>query len=301
MTKFKRLVSVILLVTFCIFAASCEETTKTNTSKPAQHSVIAGSYTIDTVPAFTDKAYVEINNNIPYFTQNEYTTKAFENYSDLDKLGRCGIAYACVCPETMPTEKREGIGQVKPTGWHTEKYDIVDGKYLYNRCHLIGFQLTGENANKKNLITGTRYLNVDGMLPFENMVADYVKETKNHVLYRVTPVFDNDNLVARGVEMEAFSVEDNGDGISFNIYAYNEQPGIIIDYATGESRLKDDTQTSAQKVSYILNTKSKKYHLPTCSIAKSMSDDNKKEFTGTESELKESGYSPCGKCISDNN
>lgn len=300
MTKIKRLAAVILLLTFCIFAASCQEAVTENTSKPAQHSVISGSYTIDTVPAFTDKAYVEINNNVPYFTQSEYTTKAFENYSELDRLGRCGTAYACVCTETMPTEKRGSIGQVKPTGWQTEKYDIVDGKYLYNRCHLIGFQLTGENANKENLITGTRYLNVDGMLPFENMVADYVKETKNHVLYRVTPVFDNDNLVARGVEMEAFSVEDSGEGISFNIYAYNEQPGIIIDYATGASRLKDDKQPSAEKASYILNTKSKKYHLPTCSLAKSMSDENKKEFSGTEEELKESGYSPCGKCIDSN-
>lgn len=297
MTKIKRVLSAVLLFTFCIFAASCQEIKTTDTNKSSERSVIAGSYTIDTVPAFTDKAYVEINNNVPYFTQSEYTTQAFENYSELDKLGRCGTAYACVCTETMPTEKRTSIGQVKPTGWQTEKYDIVDGKYLYNRCHLIGFQLTGENANNKNLITGTRYLNVDGMLPFENMVADYVKETKNHVLYRVTPVFDNDNLVARGVEMEAFSVEDNGDGISFNIYAYNEQPGIIIDYATGESRLKN-AEASVSKTSYILNTKSKKYHLPTCSLAKNMSGDNKKEFTGTEEELKADGYSPCGKCIS---
>ena len=220
------------LLMLCMLLCGCGET-KTETSK--EPSTAEGAYTINTVPDFTTEPYVEINNNIPYFESDEYTTKAFEDYSELDSLGRCGTAYACVCTETMPTKKRGSIGQVKPSGWQTVKYDFVDGKYLYNRCHLIGYQLTAENANEKNLITGTRYLNVEGMLPFENMIADYVKETDNHVLYRVTPVFDNDNLVARGVEMEAYSVEDNGRGLSFNVFVFNIQPGVIIDYRTGNS------------------------------------------------------------------
>lgn len=189
------------------------------------------------VPEFTDQPYVVINNNEPFFTDEEKETlDPFEFYSELDELGRCGMALANVCKELMPTGDRESIGQVKPTGWQTAKYDHVDGKYLYNRCHLIGFQLTGENANEKNLITGTRYMNVDGMLPFENMIDDYVDETENHVLYRVTPIYQGDELVARGVLMEAYSVEDQGEGICFNVYAYNNQPGVVIDYATGDSR-----------------------------------------------------------------
>ena len=188
------------------------------------------------VPEFTDQPYVVINNNEPFFTDEEkVTTDAFEYYSDLDELGRCGMALANVCKELMPTSDRESIGEVKPSGWQTVKYDHVNGKYLYNRCHLIGFQLTGENANEKNLITGTRYMNVDGMLPFENMIDDYVDETENHVLYRVTPVFKDDELVARGALMEAYSVEEKGEGICFNVYVYNNQPGVVIEYATGES------------------------------------------------------------------
>ena len=170
----------------------------------------------------------------PDFSENEITSVSYEYYSELDALGRCGVCIASVGQDIMPTEKRGSIGQVKPTGWHTVKYDFVDGKYLYNRCHLIGFQLTGENANKRNLITGTRYLNVEGMLPFENMVADYVKETGNHVMYRVTPIFVGDELLARGVHIEAESVEDGGDGIMFNVFCYNVQPGVVLDYATGE-------------------------------------------------------------------
>ena len=191
------------------------------------------------VPEFTDQPYVVINNNEPFFTDEEKETlDPFEFYSELDELGRCGMALANVCKEIMPTGDRESIGQVKPTGWQTAKYDHVDGKYLYNRCHLIGFQLTGENANEKNLITGTRYMNVDGMLPFENMIDDYVDETENHVLYRVTPVFEGNELVARGALMEAYSIEDKGEGICFNVYVYNNQPGVVIDYATGESHAK---------------------------------------------------------------
>lgn len=197
------------------------------------------TYDLSSIPEFNGiDAYVVLNDNEPNFTKEDLTTKSFESYSELDELGRCGVAFANVGKDIMPTEERGSIGQVKPTGWQTVKYDIVDGKYLYNRCHLIGYQLTGENANKKNLITGTRYLNIDGMLGFENMIADYVKETGNHVLYRVTPIFVDNELVCRGVQMEALSVEDNGEGVKFNIFAYNAQPGVVIDYATGDSTLE---------------------------------------------------------------
>lgn len=192
---------------------------------------------LENIPEYSGEPYVVINNNRPEFDEKDYTTKAFEEYSNLDYLGRCGVAYANIGVETMPTEERESISQVKPTGWVNAKYDIVDGKYLYNRCHLIGFQLTAENANEKNLITGTRYMNVEGMLLFENQVADYIKEIENHVLYRVTPIFEGDNLVASGVQIEAESVEDEGEGICFNVYVYNVQPGVTIDYSTGKSKL----------------------------------------------------------------
>lgn len=194
------------------------------------------SVSIEDIPEYSGKAYTVINGNIPYFTDDEYTTESFETYSELDALGRCGVAFANVSQKTMPTEKRGSIGQVKPSGWQTIKYENIDGKYLYNRCHLIGYQLTGENANEKNLITGTRYMNTEGMLPFENQVADYVKETGNHVLYRVTPVFEENNLVASGVIMEASSVEDKGLDIEFNVFVYNVQPGITINYQTGNSQ-----------------------------------------------------------------
>ena len=195
-----------------------------------------GADTVEEIPEFSEDAYVAVNDNIPFFMPEEITDESYEYYSDLDELGRCGVTMACIGVDIMPTEDRGEIGSVKPTGWQSVKYDCVEGKYLYNRCHLIGFQLAGENANKKNLITGTRYLNIEGMLPFENLVADYVKETKNHVMYRVTPLFDGDNLVAHGVLMEGYSVEDNGEGVCFCVYAYNAQPGIVIDYATGNSR-----------------------------------------------------------------
>ena len=196
------------------------------------------SFDLDSIPEFDGSTpYVVINENIPEFAESYYTTESFESYSELDDLGRCGVAFANISKETMPTEDRGDIGSVKPSGWQSVRYDNVDGKYLYNRCHLIGFQLSGENANEKNLITGTRYMNVEGMLPFENEVADYVEETDNHVLYRVTPIFEENNLVASGVQMEAESVEDRGDGVMFNVYVYNCQPGITIDYATGESSL----------------------------------------------------------------
>lgn len=218
----------ILLLSGCADFAALEEDLNQYFSQET-------SISLSEIPEYSGELYIEINGNQPDFTEDELTTQSFETYSELDTLGRCGVAYANIGLDLMPTEKRGRIGQVKPTGWHTVKYDIVDGKYLYNRCHLIGYQLSGENANEKNLITGTRYLNVEGMLPFENMVADYVKETGNHVLYRVTPVFDGLNLVATGVQMEAYSVDDDGDGISYNVFVYNVQPGIEIDYQTGKS------------------------------------------------------------------
>ena len=199
------------------------------------------SYSMDTIPAYSGESFVVIDDNQPSFTEEELTTTAYEFYSDLDYLGRCGVTEACIGTELMPTEARGDISSVKPTGWEQEFYDFVDGEALYNRCHLIGFQLTGENANECNLITGTRYMNVDGMLLCEDMVADYIKETDNHVLYRVTPAFVEDELVARGVQMEALSVEDGGDGICFNVFCYNVQPGVEIDYATGENWLAEES------------------------------------------------------------
>lgn len=205
---------------------------------PQEDLVNNNSYvSLDAIPAYDGKAYVAVNNNEPFFTDSDMTTTAFENYSDLDSLGRCGVAYANICKDIMPTEERGKIGMIKPSGWHTVKYDVIKDRYLYNRCHLIGYQLAGENANPKNLITGTRYLNVEGMLPFENLVADYVNNTGNHVLYRVTPMFSGSNLVANGVLIEAKSVEDNGGGILFNVYCYNVQPGVGINYENGDSWL----------------------------------------------------------------
>ena len=202
------------------------------------------AFASETIPEYSGNPYVELNGNVPYFTVEELSTTAFELYSELDALGRCGAAYANVCKEIMPTEERGSIGMVKPTGWHTVKYDCITDRYLYNRCHLIGYQLAGENANEKNLITGTRYMNVDGMLPFENEVADYVNDTDNHVLYRVTPVFSGNNLLASGVIIEAKSVEDNGAGVQFNVYCYNVQPGISIDYTDGQSWENGSSNTS---------------------------------------------------------
>lgn len=216
---------------------------------PQEDLVNNNSYvSLDAIPAYDGKAYVAVNNNEPFFTDSDMTTTDFENYSDLDSLGRCGVAYANICKEIMPTEKRGKIGMIKPSGWHTVKYDVIKDRYLYNRCHLIGYQLAGENANPKNLITGTRYLNVEGMLPFENLVADYVNNTENHVLYRVTPMFSGSNLVANGVLIEAKSVEDNGGGILFNVYCYNVQPGVGINYENGDSWLDGTTpqEQSAQ-------------------------------------------------------
>lgn len=234
--KKKHQFSNITTIAICILFVICMITMVQNEHFDSQNTQTTEPYEVITIT--DDEPYVVINNNNPLFSEDDkLRTDAFEIYSDLDELGRCGIAYANVCQALMPTEERGKIGHIKPTGWHTVKYnDIIDGNYLYNRCHLIGFQLTGENDNEKNLITGTRYLNVTGMLPFENQIADYVQNTNNHVLYRVTPYFHNNNLVASGVYLEAYSVEDNGTGICFYVYCPNIQPCITIDYTTGESK-----------------------------------------------------------------
>ena len=259
----------------------------------------ADSADLAAIPEYTGSAYTVLNDNIPDFPEEDFTEESFETYSDMDSLGRCGVAYANIGEDLMPTTKRGSIGQVKPSGWHTVKYDSVDGKYLYNRCHLIGYQLTAENANEKNLITGTRYLNTEGMLPFENMVADYIKETGNHVLYRVTPLFDGNNLVATGVQMEAESVEDKGDGILYNVFCYNIQPGITIDYKSGDSSESEDmpVQTEAASVSeFVLNTNSKKFHKPSCSSISQIKEGNKEVYKGSRDDLISQGYEPCKKC-----
>lgn len=271
------------------------------------------------IPDYCGEAYIEINGNVPDFKDSDFTKNVFEEYSELDELGRCGIAYANICEETMPTEERESIGAVKPSGWHTANYgSLVDGNYLYNRCHLIGFQLAGENANEKNLITGTRYFNTEGMLPFENLVADVVKHKDYHVLYRVTPIYEEDNLVASGVEMEAASVEDKGKTLSFHVYVYNVQPGVQIDYATGESELdktgrefeekqKEKMMSkvemdsvkmtgSSTEQNYIINMHTKKFHRTTCENTNDILDKNKKKIKCVRDALIEDGYTPCKQC-----
>lgn len=277
------------------------------------------SVSLDQIPPYAGDPYVVVDDNQPVFDE-ESGQDSFETYAELDDLGRCGTAFAKIGQDLMPTEKRGNISPVKPSGWQTAKYDSVEGKYLYNRCHLIGYQLSGENANERNLITGTRYFNVEGMLPFENQVAEYVRTTGNHVLYRVTPMYEGDDLVARGVQMEAKSVEDGGTAICFNVFAYNIQPGITIDYATGESQLtsgdgeaqgtggtkSSDTKpkglgkkakdSSDQLKEYVLNTNTYTYHLPDCSGVEDMKEENKEDYTGTKTELEAAGYKPCGRC-----
>ena len=276
----------------------------------------AQKFTADDIPAYSGNYYVPVNDNIPFFSKKDLVVRDLESYSKLDSLGRCGVAISCIGTETMPTEERKSIGDVRPSGWVMKKYDFVDGKYLYNRCHLIGFQLAGENANDRNLITGTRSFNVQGMLPFENMVADYVDQTGAHVLYRVTPIFKGDELVARGVLMEARSIEDSGAGVCFNVFVYNVEPGVVINYATGDnhadkkhssatnsssSSSSNNTQSNnssqqSPKVTYVLNTNSHKFHYPECSSVDSMSEKNKKEVKDTREHIIAQGYEPCGRC-----
>ena len=249
---------------------------------------------------YSGSPYAVIADNIPGFTDEDLTTDAFETFAELDELGRCGVTYANVCLELMPTESRGDISSVYPSGWDNNPYDFVEGKYVYNRCHLIGFQLTGENANERNLITGTRYMNVQGMLPFENMVADHVKEEEHHVLYRVTPVFDGENLVADGVQMEALCVEchetaDEDDDFFFNVYCFNVQPGVEIDYATG-ANWASEAEYDGHAQTYMVNTSSKKFHTEDCSNAGKMNEENRAEFVCTRQQLIDLGYVPAGCC-----
>ena len=320
-----RFISIIsILLTLCVLLSGCAGA---STSQPNKHpgqtnsgyssestdssldnndlpsSTESAPISLSSIPAYSGSPYVTLNGGTPTFSKAELKTQSYEYYSNLDKLERCGVVHACIGRDIMPTEERGSIGMVKPAGWHTVKYDCVDGKYLYNRCHLIGFQLTGENANTKNLITGTRYMNVNGMLPFENMVADYVKETGNHVMYRVTPIYKGNNLLANGLQMEGYSVEDDGEGICFNVFVYNVQPQITTDYATGESYYSGnnnidvpDKDANTNSATYILNKNTKKIHLPSCYSVDQMKESNKKYYTGDIDDLINQGYSPCKNC-----
>lgn len=252
------------------------------------------------IPEYSGSPYTVVNNNEPFFTAEEITTTAYEYYSERDSLGRCGVVHACLGKELFPTKKRGDISSVKPTGWHSVTYSIVEGGSLYNRSHLIAHKFTGQDANWENLITGTRYMNATGMDKFECEVYDYLKSSGNHVMYRVTPIFVGEELVARGVLMEGYSVEDSGKGIKYNAFCYNVQPGIEIDYATGDNRLAassgEGTTTAMPDCSYVLNTGRKKFHLPSCPSVKQMSDKNREYTTATREELIAQGYSPCGSC-----
>ena len=272
----KLLLTVALMCTILLTGCTQNNINKENT------------VSLETIPQFEGKAYVELNGNIPSFPEEDKTKQSFEHYEKLDVLGRARGAYANIGKETMPKEKRGSISSVHPTGWNNTQYNFVDGKYLYNRCHLIGYQLTAENANERNLITGTRYMNVEGMLPFENMVADYIKETGNHVLYRVTPIYEGDNLVANGVEMEAESIEDNGEGIQFHVFVYNVQPLVDIDYRDGSSqktKIQSDTNMEIRG-----NSRSKIYHCPGQNAYKDMKDSKNLVIFSSEEEAKAAGY-----------
>lgn len=321
----QKILSLLLIIVLVLSFGACKKdqpvqqttdvgvtssTSQSSSSQATQQTTTKASLPAETLseknlPKYKGKPYQVVNGNEPVFTEQlKCSAKAFENYAKLDSLKRCGAALACLGKETMPTEKRGSINSVKPSGWKSYTYDFVDGGSLYNRCHLIGFQLSAENANERNLITGTRYLNTQGMLPFENMTADYIKETNNHVLYRVTPLFVGSELVARGVQMEAYSVEDEGDGVCFNVYCFNVQPGVEIKYKTGESKLAEQTtskSTTAKKQNektseFILNTSSHKFHKTNCDSIGNISDKNKSTFKGTRQELIDKGYKPCGSC-----
>ena len=251
---------------------------------------------LDVIPVWDGEPWLIVDDNTPGFTEADLTTEAFERYSALDALGRCGSAYACVSQALLADENRGSLASVTPTGWVNREYDFIDGKYLYNRCHLLGFQLTGNDASKRNLITGTRYLNIQGMLPYENQVADHVKENGHHVLYRVTPRFRENELVCRGVQMEAYCVEcGSDDPFMFHVFCYNVQPGVLIDYETGESEFSE-IGLNSEKKTYILNTASKKFHDPKCANAESISDKNREKIKCTREELIYRGYEPCGIC-----
>lgn len=302
----RKIIPIILALALLLSGCSSLEAISKNIVDEKWNDLVYSSSSYDSYEKFNEvydvgdyngSPFAIINDNIPQFEDTSYT-ESFEVYGKLDSLGRCTTCVANIGTDIMPTEERGYIGDVKPTGWQKEKYDCVSGKYLYNRCHLIGYQLSAENANERNLITGTRYLNVEGMLPFENMVADYVSETNNHVLYRVTPIFYEDELVARGVQMEAYSIEDNGEGVEFNIYCYNAQPDIEINYSDGTSKYvgEETSQDNQGKQSYIININTKKFHKAGCSSLNNTKDANKKAYKGYRDNLIKNGYSPCSLC-----
>ncbi len=278
----------LLAMALCVLLTGCDDV------------LMEPSFDLASIPEYDGNPYVLIDENVPSFSEEDLTESSYEMYGPLDLLGRCTTVEACIGRDLMPTEKRGSISHIKPSGWRISKYDFVDGKYLYNRCHLIGYQLTGENDNERNLITGTRYLNVKGMLPFEEFVAEYVKETGNHVLYRVTPIYEGSNLIASGVQMEAMSVEDNGEDVMFNVYCYNVQPGVLIDYETGENYLGEDLDVAPGgdqiEAKYVLNTKSQKFHKPDCGGLKNMNPENRENYEGSRADLVKLGYTPCGTC-----
>ena len=284
-------------------STSVDNLSTTEQTQPTTNASNDLPFELSDIPRYSGVPFCEVNNNKPYFQSDELITDSFRQFSELDSLGRCGIAFACIGTDSLPTEERGAIGMIKPSGWHTVRYDdLIEDKYLYNRCHLIAFELSGENANPQNLITGTRYMNIEGMLPFENRVRDYVETSNNHVMYRVTPVFEGDNLVAHGVLMEGYSVEDNGTGNCFNAFCYNVQPYIEIDYADGtswiseQSDVQSESDTQDRKITFILNTNTKKFHYPDCSSVNDIKEENKEVFTGSREELIEMGYLPCGRC-----
>ncbi len=292
MKKQVKLLSFLLIITLLLSLTGCKE----------------GIISLDDIPAYSDSPYVEINGNEPFFEDDEITTSAYESYSELDSLGRCGVAMACLGAELAPTEDRGDISSIRPSGFdyngasNNREYDFG---YIYNRCHLIGFQLAGENDNEKNLITGTVYMNIEGMLPFENRVDDYIETSGNHVMYRVTPIFDGMNYMANGVLMEALSVEDDGKGVEFCIFAYNVQPGIEIDYFTGRNHkigeslspaVPDTNETTPESNYYILNKNSKKFHYPDKNCSNSIKEENREEYHGSRDALIKEGYSSCGTC-----
>ena len=291
-----------LILAAALLLCSCKKADISQLTSPGQSEAgitvnKAVGLEAEDIPDYSGKPYIVINNNAPDFKQSELKAKPYEHYAELDRYGRCRESVACIGKELMPKDERETISEVKPTGWHSIRFSFIDGESLYNRCHLIGFQLTGENANEKNLITGTRYLNIEGMLPFENMTAEYIRETGNHVLYRVTPIYSGTELVARGVQMEAYSVEDVGRGLCFNVFCYNVQPNVKIDYKTGEAEATvKETTTKKIEAAYVINKKSGKIHRPDCSGVKTMSDKNKLFSNESVDELIAEGYTPCGEC-----
>lgn len=327
--RFARLFAALALAcSLALPLAACDNASNTPVEAPSGQAAA----TIEELPAYDGELSVEVNGGQPGFTEQESAPEAaddpFEDYSPLDDLGRCETAFALVGPETLPDKPRGDISNVHPSGWKQARYETIDQEALYNRSHLIAHQLAGEDANERNLITGTRTMNVEGMLPYEELVGDYVRKTGNHVLYRVTPVYEGDELVARGVQMEGFSVEDSGRAVRFNVFVYNIEPGIQIDYATGDSWASDDTpevtsnkainqgseggkgsssnkpaktesskaQNGDTQASYVLNTNSRKFHDPSCPSTDDIADNNREDFEGTRNELIEKGYEPCGRC-----